>query len=80
MSGYSFHPDALLDLEDIRDFIAEDSPAAADQIIDELIEKIELAAQFPKLGHHNYDLTSSPLRFLHVHDPQVLASIFRNRQ
>jgi plasmid stabilization system protein ParE len=68
MNEYSFHPDALLDIEDICDFLAQDSIDAAHQVIDQLIEKIELAAQFPTMGHLNPDLTSLPLRFLHVHD------------
>jgi plasmid stabilization system protein ParE len=30
MTGYDFHPEAVVDLDDIWDFIAVDNPAAAD--------------------------------------------------
>ena len=71
MNETGFHPDALLELEDIRDYIAQDSIDAADQVIDRLIAKIELAAQFPMMERLNPDLTSLPLRFLHVHDDVI---------
>ncbi len=31
MSGYALHPEAFTDLDDIREFIAEDNPDVADR-------------------------------------------------
>jgi len=33
MTGYALHPEAFTDLDDIRQYIAEDSPEAADRLI-----------------------------------------------
>ena len=68
MIAYGLHPDAYLDLEEIQDFVAQDSPNAATKVIEEIFAKIELAAQFPQIGHRNTRLTAQPLRFLHVRD------------
>jgi plasmid stabilization system protein ParE len=32
MTGYDFHPEAALELEDVWDFIAQDNPDAADKV------------------------------------------------
>jgi len=31
MTGYALHPEAFIDLDDIREHIAEDNPDAADR-------------------------------------------------
>jgi len=36
MTPYDFHPEAALDLAEIWDFIAEDSPGAADEVSGEI--------------------------------------------
>jgi plasmid stabilization system protein ParE len=36
MSGHALHPEAYTDLDDIRGYIAEDSPDAADRVIAEI--------------------------------------------
>ena len=38
-------------LRDIHDYIAEDNPEAAIQVIDGIYEKVQLLRQFPELGH-----------------------------
>ena len=35
MTGYAFHPEALLDLDEIWDFIAKDNLDAADRVVAE---------------------------------------------
>ena len=40
MTGYDFHPEAATDLEDIWDFIANDSSAAADEVIADILDTI----------------------------------------
>ena len=66
--GYGLHPDAYLDLEEIRDYIAEDSPDAADRVISEIFDCFTRLARFPGIGHVRPDLSSKRLRFLAVRD------------
>jgi plasmid stabilization system protein ParE len=35
MTGYALHPEAVTDLDEIREYIAEDNPDAADRLITE---------------------------------------------
>ncbi len=68
MSGYALHPEAFTDLDDIREFIAEDDPDAADRVITEIFDTRRALAPFPHQGHRRPDLTSRPLRFKLVRD------------
>jgi plasmid stabilization system protein ParE len=61
--GYALHPEAFADLDEIREYIAEDSPDAADQLINEIFDEIRSLVRFPFQGHHRPDITSLPLRF-----------------
>ena len=63
MSGVVFHPDALTDLTEIWEYIAADSPSAADRVLGEIEEAIRALVRFPPMGHTRSDLTSRPLRF-----------------
>ena len=63
MSGFVLHPDALADLTEIWEYIAADSPDAADRILEDVHEAIRALVAFPELGHQRPDLTSRPLRF-----------------
>ncbi len=66
MTGYAFHPEAAIDLSDIWDFIAEDSPAAADRVIEDIVVAIEGLANAPYIGHRRPELTARPIRFCSV--------------
>ena len=68
MSGYAFHPEARSDLNEIREYIAEDNPNAADRIVDEILDALQALVPFPHQGHRRPDLTSRPLRFTLVRD------------
>jgi toxin ParE1/3/4 len=68
MTPYDFHPEAALDLAEIWDFIAEDSPGAADEVSGEILARIKALAPFPHQGPRRPDLTSRPLRFVVVHE------------
>jgi len=68
MSGFVFHPSAISDLEEIWEFIAEDSADAADRVIEEIHQAISGLVPFPESGHVRSDLTSRPLRFRAVRD------------
>ena len=63
MKGYDFHPEAVLDLDEIWDFIAADNPTAADKLIAEILAAVDNLVSFPKQGHQRPDLASRPLRF-----------------
>jgi|RhiMethySRZTD1v2_1073278.scaffolds.fasta_scaffold1737342_2 plasmid stabilization system protein ParE len=42
--GFVLAPEALKDLTDIYEFIAQDNPAAADRVLDRLYESFQLLA------------------------------------
>ncbi|MGA7412304.1 MAG: type II toxin-antitoxin system RelE/ParE family toxin [Bryobacteraceae bacterium] len=68
MSGYALHPEAFNDLDDIRSYIAEDSPDAADRLLEELFDTFRALALSPQQGFRRRDLSSRPLRFILVRD------------
>lgn len=68
MKAYDFHPEVEDDLNAIWDYIADDSPAAADRMISRIISGIEALAPFPHQGHRRPDLTGRPLRFIVVRE------------
>jgi plasmid stabilization system protein ParE len=63
MTGYALHPEAFADLDDIREYIAEDNPDAADRVIREIFDGIRALVPFPDQGYRRPNLTSRPLRF-----------------
>jgi toxin ParE1/3/4 len=68
MSGPALHPEAYEDLDEIRDYIAQHNPDAADRVITEIFNAIRALDQFPHQGHRRPDLSSRPLRFILVRD------------
>ena len=50
-----FDDQAVADLEDIFNWIAQDSPAAAKVVTDRLFSSIELLSSFPRMGHIGRD-------------------------
>ncbi|MGH9397321.1 MAG: type II toxin-antitoxin system RelE/ParE family toxin [Terriglobia bacterium] len=63
MSGYVLGRDADRDLDDLWDYIAEDSMEAADRLIAGLFEAFEALARNPGMGHKREDLTKFPVLF-----------------
>ncbi len=63
-SGYALHPEAYADLDDIRYYIAQENPEAADRVIAEIFDAIRELVPFPHTGHRRPNLTSRPLRFI----------------
>jgi toxin ParE1/3/4 len=61
--GYALHPEAFSDLDDIRGYIAQQNPDAADRVITEIFDTIRRLVPFPHQGHGRPDLTSRPLHF-----------------
>ena len=68
MITYDFHPEVLRDLDEIWDFIAADSSAAANRVIAQIIDAIDALVPFPHVGHKRPDLTGRPLRFIVVRE------------
>ena len=68
MIAYDLHPQARVDLDEIWDFIAEDSLDAADAVIADILASIDALVTFPNQGHKRPALTSRPLRFILVRD------------
>jgi plasmid stabilization system protein ParE len=68
ISGYGLHPEAYADLDNIRGYIAQDSPDSADRVMSEIFEAIRGLVPFPHRGHRRPDLTSRPLRFILVRE------------
>jgi plasmid stabilization system protein ParE len=63
VSAYSFHPDASTDLNDIWEFIAKDSVAAADRALDHIESAINMLVSNLHACHLRPDLSSHTLRF-----------------
>jgi plasmid stabilization system protein ParE len=67
VSAYWLHPDAFTDLNDIWEFIAQDSVDAADRVLDNIQTAIQMLVKAPIAGHLRPDLSSHPIRFWLVH-------------
>lgn len=63
MSGYALHPEAFIDIDGIREHIADDDADAADRVITEIFDGIRALVAFPDQGYRRPNLTSRPLRF-----------------
>lgn len=68
MTEYAFHPEALLDLDEIWEFIAKDSLDAADRVVAEILAACDGLCLQPGQGHHRPELTMRPLRLAIVRD------------
>jgi len=63
MKGYVLSRGADRDLDDLWDYIAEDSVEAADRLIAKLFDAFEALARDRDLGHKREDLTAYPVLF-----------------
>jgi plasmid stabilization system protein ParE len=66
VSLFVLHPEASGDLDEIREFIAQDNLKAADRVIGGLHEAIRGLVLVPHQGHRPAHLTSRPVRFMTV--------------
>jgi plasmid stabilization system protein ParE len=67
-SHYALHPEAFRDLDEIRDYIARESPDAAGRVLSEIFDTLRGLVPFPHQGHRRPDLSSRPLRFTLVRE------------
>ena len=63
MSGFSLHPEAYSDIDEIRDHLADQNPNAADRVVTEIVDTIRSLVPFPNQCFRRPNLTSRPLRF-----------------
>ena len=77
MSEYVLSRDAERDLQELWDYIAEDSLNAADRLIARFFDAFETLARHPAIGHRRLDLTSHSVLFWAVGDYLV---IYRQRR
>jgi len=79
MDKYQLTPEAVSDLFEIWNFIAQDSPEAAERVETAVFQSFDLLASSPLAGRVRKDLAPSPLRFwvvlpyskyLIVYDPE----------
>lgn len=73
MSGYAFHPDAVADLDEIWEYIAEDDIDAADRILADIHAALRTLVDSPHIGHRRPDLTARPLRFHVIREIYLIA-------
>ena len=77
MSGYVLGGGAEQDLDEIWEYIAEDSVDAADRLLAKLFEAFEELARTPGIGHKREDLTQFPLLFWPVGNYLVIYRVER---
>ena len=75
VSDYIVGSDAVLDLEDIREYIADDSIEAADRWIATLFEAFETIAGMSGIGHSRKDLPAFPVLFWTAESYLVIYSV-----
>jgi plasmid stabilization system protein ParE len=63
MTGYALHPEAYNDIDEIREYIANDSPDAADRVVRDIFDGVRALVPFPHQGYRRPNLTSRLLRF-----------------
>jgi len=68
MSGFALHPEAFDDIDEIRAYIAEDNPDAADRMVNDIFDRIRQLIPLPDQGFERPNLTPLPLRFVPVRE------------
>jgi plasmid stabilization system protein ParE len=68
MSGYTFHPEAFKDLDQLWDDSAEDNVDAADRVVTDIFDALRTLVTSPHIGHRRPELAVRPLRFHRVRD------------
>lgn len=90
MTNYQFSEDAIRDLNEICDYIAQNNPRSASNLFDAIRQKCKLVANFPNMGKR-YERVRPNLRgflvgdyivFYYVYDQEIfivrIVSGYRN--
>lgn len=48
MSGYAFHPEALADLDELWEYIADDKVDGADRVLADIFDSLPALVAFPR--------------------------------
>ena len=72
MASFRLSPEAAQDLVEIYEYIAQDSPEAAEHMRIELLEAMRNLAVMPGKGHRRDDLTTQPVLFWRVRSYQII--------
>ena len=67
MANYQFSEDAIRDINDICDYIAQNNPRSASNLFDAIRQKCKLIANFPNMGKR-YEQVRANLRGFFVGD------------
>lgn len=68
MREFELHPEAYTDIDEIGQWIGDDSPDAAKRVVTGIFDAVAALVPFPHQGHRRPDLTSRPLRFIRVYN------------
>ena len=79
MSKYLVGRAAEHDLEQIWDYVAKDSVAAADRLIERFFKTFDMLARNPRIGHSRLDLTDRAVFFWPVGNYLVIYRSKRSR-
>ena len=79
MSQYVIGRDAVLDLEDIGEYISADSIEAADRWIAKLFDAFESISRMPGIGHRRDDLTAHEVLFWPVGSYLIIYRVLEAR-
>ena len=77
MTKYVLSPSAERDIEEIWEYIAQDSVTAANRVVAKIRDAIRKVAEMPMMGHHRPDLPDPNLRvwtvysYLIVYKPEA---------
>lgn len=72
MKRFVLTRDARIDLQNIWDFIAEDSFETADRVLEDFYRAFGQLAAMPGIGHKREDLTKQDVLFWPVHSYLVI--------
>lgn len=78
MSGYVLSSEALIELDEIWEYIARDDVEAAERFVAKLLDACELLARNPLAGHTRKDLTESSFLFWPVGKYLIIYRILEN--
>jgi toxin ParE1/3/4 len=74
-----FAPTALFDLEDIAEYIAQDNPIAAEQLVDRLVAAADKVASHPRSGRVVPELEDPKIREVIVGEYRVIYRVEEKR-
>lgn len=81
--------DAITDLTELRDYIREDNPDAANKIANKIIESADLLSQHPLLGKagrihktHEFVISGTPYTLIYLPESDIISilRIFHQRR